>query len=84
MAHFRGVVQGARKAESRLGHKSSGLRTEAQSWEGKVVTYLTYDAKAGHDVAQVWLEPHHGAGSTRLLYDGPVSGKGGNTDAPHV
>ena len=45
MAHFRGEVQGRRTAASRLGHKTTGLRTEAQSWEGKVVTYLTYDAE---------------------------------------
>ncbi len=74
MAHFRGIVAGARGTASRLGHASSGMQVEAQSWEGKVVTYLQHDAATGQDMATVTLEPHHGAGTSRVLYHGPVSG----------
>lgn len=73
MAHFRGTLCGARGEASRLGGKSSGLRTEAASWQGKVVTYL-YE-KDGIDYARVSLARHNGSGCERELYDGPVSGK---------
>lgn len=74
MAHFRGTVSGARGEASRLGHKASGMRVEAQSWQGKVVTVLTYDETTGKDMATVYLERHNGAGTSVQLYSGPVGG----------
>ncbi len=74
MAHFRGTVAGARGQASRLGHASSGMQVEAQSWSGKVVTHLQHDAATGQDMATVTLERHNGAGTSRVLYHGPVSG----------
>ncbi len=74
MAHFRGIIAGTRADVSRLSHKSAGLRTEAQSWQGKVVTTLEHDAATGQDIATVTLERHEGAGTSQLLYHGPVSG----------
>lgn len=75
MAHFRGTIKGARGEASRLGHKRSGLCVEAQSWQGKVSVGLYHDEATGLDMARVWLVPHHGNGSTKELYIGPVSGE---------
>lgn len=71
MAKFRGIVQGDDKTEtSRLGHRL--LTTQAQSWEGKVVTQLWEDDD-GIIQARVSLESHQGAGTRKVLYDGPVN-----------
>jgi hypothetical protein len=73
MAHFYGTVSGkARSQASRLGSKSSGLRTVAASWQGAVAVDL-YE-RDGLDCAQITLIPWHGHGTTRVIYDGPVSG----------
>lgn len=73
MAHFYGAVTGkARTEATRLGSKASGLRAVAASWEGSVVTRL-YE-RDGIDWAEVYLSPWHGSGTSKLLYDGPVSG----------
>ena len=72
MAHFRGTLQGARGEASRLGGKGSGLVATAASWQGGVRVYL-YNID-DVDMARIELRPHHGAGTSRLLYDGPVSG----------
>ena len=77
MAHFRGTTSGGRGEASRLGTKASGIRVEAQSWAGKVV--VTLEERDGVDFARVTLEPHHGAGTFRALYDGPVSGPKNDT-----
>jgi hypothetical protein len=73
MAHFYGITKGSRGEASRLGSKVSGLEVQAASWSGKVVVSLwcRYD---GVDMATVSLAPHHGNGTSRTLYDGPVSG----------
>lgn len=75
MAHFRGTIQGQRGQASRLGSKQSGLTVEAQSWQGKVVVYLTHDDVTGKDMAFVTLEQHHNAGQRqKVVYHGPVAG----------
>jgi len=74
MAHFRGILRGSRGEATRLGTKASGLRVEAQSWQGKLVVYLSYDAKSRKDVASVELERHFGEGASRLLWSGNVDG----------
>lgn len=71
MAHYRGTIQGSRGEASRLGHKSTGLVVEAQSWSGKIVTRLF--ERDGQDMAVVSMEPHKGTGVSRILYEGPVS-----------
>lgn len=73
MAHFYGTIQGARGEASRLGHKSSGLSAYAASWQGAVAIQM-YEEN-GIDKVSVRLTTHHGAGSDRVLYEGPVSGK---------
>lgn len=72
MAHFYGTLKGSRGRTSRLGTKSSGLVARVASWEGAVEVAL-YEVD-GVDFASVYLRPHEGAGMTRLLYEGTVSG----------
>lgn len=74
MAHFRGTIKGQRGEASRLGSKKSGLTVEAASWQGKVVVRLCADEHGGPDEAVVSLEPHHGQGTSKELYRGPVGG----------
>ncbi len=74
MAHFFAAIQGHRGEASRLGTKRSGLDATAASWQGSVSVRLWHDAKTGRDMARVSLEPWHGAGVSRSLYYGPVSG----------
>lgn len=72
MAHFYGILQGARGQATRCGTRTSGMDMTAASWEGAVsVTLYEQD---GRDYARVALMPWHGAGTSRVLYDGPVSG----------
>lgn len=73
MAHFRGRIQGIRGEASRLGSPKSGLQVEAASWQGKVTVSLSVN-DAGQDVALVELDLHHGKGTRKTLYDGPVNG----------
>lgn len=73
MAQYRGTIQGARGEASRLGGKESGLHVTAASWQGAVRVDL-FEAN-GVDIACVRLQPHHGQGTSRILYEGPVSGK---------
>lgn len=75
MAHFYGTLQGARGQASRLGTKASDLLAVAASWEGAVSTKVYFNDDAGCDYARVMLIPWHGNGTSRVLYDGPVSGK---------
>lgn len=89
MAHFYGTVKGQRSEASRIGHKSSGLTTVAASWQGAVRVIL-YE-QDGTDMAHVWLVPWYGAGTTRTIYNGPVSGAStsvaehiAHAEAPHV
>ena len=74
MAHFRGTIQGQRGQASRLGSKRTGFDAHIASWQGCVDVYLSADEN-GVDHARVTLSPHHGVGTDRVLYDGPISGK---------
>ena len=74
MAQYLGRVQGSRGPVQRLGSKMSGLDTIAASWQGSVRVRLSHNADTDTDEAYVTLEPWHGAGVNRVLYDGPVSG----------
>ena len=75
MAHFYGTLDGNRGTASRLGTRGSGLRTTAASWEGSVRVCLHHDEETDTDFAHVTLEPWHGAGISRELYDGPIGGE---------
>ncbi len=74
MAHYYGELVGSRGITTRLGHKGSGLRTTAASWEGAVRVYIHHDSETGHDYASVALVPWEGAGITRLLFEGRIDG----------
>lgn len=74
MAHFYGTLQGNRGRASRLGTPTSGLSTVAASWQGSVQVDLIHIN--GEDHAYVALVPWHGKGIGKILYDGPVGGKG--------
>ena len=75
MAHFRGTLSADGKAEvSRFGRKVTGLRVEAQSWQGKVVVELYHNEQTGTDMAHVHLRPHKDKGTDFELYHGPVGG----------
>ena len=78
MAQYRGTLTGQRGQASRLGTKSSGLSAHIASWSGAVDVDLWYDASTDTDMARVTLAQHHGSGQypARVLYVGPVSGKG--------
>jgi hypothetical protein len=79
MAHFRGIIQGGRGSVSRLGH--SFFHAHIASWEGAISVRLyiirtgTGKAMTERDFAEVRIVPHYGAGTSHLLYDGPIDGK---------
>jgi hypothetical protein len=79
MAHFYGTAEGSRREASRLGTKSSGLRTVAASWQGAIEVGLHHDEASGLDRATVRMVPWKGTGRSQLLYEGPV---GGTEEAP--
>lgn len=70
MAHFYGTLQGNRGEASRCGSPSSGLVTEAASWQGAVRCYVY--VKGGKDWVRVSLGPWMGVGESKLLYQGPI------------
>jgi hypothetical protein len=76
MAPFYGSVQGSQGEVTRLGTNQSGIQTVAASWEGGVSTRL-YKREDGEVWARVSLIPwgRSRAGTSQLLYDGPVGGQ---------
>jgi hypothetical protein len=65
MARFYGAVQGARGEATRLGGTDSGLRTEACSWQGKIVVRLGADHQRP-DINTVSIHvDQHGSSSNR-------------------
>lgn len=71
MAQFYGKIQGQRGEATRLGSKTSGLRTTAASWEGAVRVRLDH-IDGAWDEARISLATWHGAGNDVRLYAGPV------------
>lgn len=71
MAHFYGRMKGAKGETSRLGTKASGLRANLASWQGCVQVHLYANEEVDH--VRVTLDTHHGQGTFRVLYDGPVN-----------
>ena len=75
MSHFYGSLHGSRGKATRCGTKSSGYEAIAASWQGAVETRLWHDEDTGLDMARVSLIPWHGAGVSKVLYEGPVRGE---------
>ena len=73
MAHFYGGISGNRGPATRMGTKRSGFDAYAASWEGSVHIWL--HEVDGVDYARVELRPWMGQGTSRELFNGPVSGK---------
>lgn len=74
MSHFYGIISGNRGEATRGGSKDSGYRATAASWQGSVRVYLHHNSATGKDEARVELQPWHGHGTSRVLYDGNVDG----------
>ena len=72
MSHFYGCIsESARKTQpTARGHKSTGLKTWAAGWGGKIEVSVWEDGGIDHFV--VWMQPHHGNGDKRLLASGIV------------
>lgn len=78
MAHFYGELQGTRGEATRLGTKTSGLRTTAASWDGAIKVYLEHDERTGKNTYVVRETKWHGHGVDRLIAEGVI----GEPDAP--
>ena len=74
MSHFySAITESARKTvPTARGHKTTGIKTYAASWAGRIEVELWHDDKAGLDRYRVTQAPHHGAGCSRLLAEGVV------------
>ena len=69
MSHFYGVISNsARKTiPTARAHKSTGLTTNAQSWEGQIVTHIYYDETAKKDAFRVTRQSHASSGGESVL-----------------
>lgn len=77
MTQYRGMIRGNHGPATRCGTKKSGLSIRAGSWSGGVVVSFYHDHRAGVDMVHVSLcQWENGAGSDRLLYQGPADGTG--------
>lgn len=54
MAQYMGIVSGGRGEASRLGHKTSGLRTQARGWRSGITVYASYDEEQDRDEFTVY------------------------------
>ena len=64
MAEFRGTVQGNRGEASRLGHKSSGLTTECNTWNFGVRCRAVYNEFTERNEIVVFSTSGSGYGSS--------------------
>ncbi len=58
MSAFYGMVQGNRGAATRGGSKASGFKTTAQSWDGSIITRMSYG-----DEGELMVEIEYAEGS---------------------
>jgi len=72
MAHFYGVLSGARGDATRCGNKGSGMIATAASWNGAIVVELHYDEASGKNRFTVSETRWHGAGRNREIATGIV------------
>ena len=72
MAQFFGSIEGQRGEATRLGNKSSGLVTEACSWQDKIVVRLTHNEATGKDEFTIDMEPHQGSGDRVEIAKGVI------------
>lgn len=74
MANFKGSIRGGRGAVSRLGHKTTGLTTENNGWNGGVRVCARYSEEHGDLFAIYATGGSNGAKSPE--YIGTVDQKG--------
>ena len=74
MSHFYGTLKGNRGKATRQGSKASGVVTYTASWKGAVRVMAWYNEETGKDMVDVSFVSWHGAGSSKLIYRGPISG----------
>jgi hypothetical protein len=74
MSHFYGTLKGNKGGTSRCGSKNSGMETYTASWAG-AVRVMAYVHENGEDWVRVELTRWHGAGTSAILYEGPISGE---------
>lgn len=77
MAHFCGVLKGARGLVTRMGSKKSGLVVTAAGWRGAICVALSHDEQEDADIFRVEQIPWNGAGCSRTLCIGRL-GEWGN------
>lgn len=70
MAHFYGLVHGARGEASRLGDKKSGMTACAAGWGGAIKVRVWHDSEAGVDRFAVDMTPWHGSGDSECIATG--------------
>lgn len=71
MSHFYGQIHGSRGPATRCGHKASGVDAYVASWDGRLESEAY--VQDGIDYVRVGFRPHHGTGTIKTLYDGPIN-----------
>lgn len=71
MSHFYGTLQGQRGEATRCGSRSSGLVTNAASWNGAIQVELYVDAQ-GRDCYRIHERTWRGAGKHKLIAEGVI------------
>ena len=72
MSTFYGTVIGNRETPAtRCGSRASGITTAAQSWDGSVITRLTYD-ESGELMVELRTSPDSSARGCTLLFYGTL------------
>jgi hypothetical protein len=60
MAKFYGSIKGSRGEATRCGTINSGIKTSVQSWDGSIITALSYDGD-NRDILMVEVRMSEGS-----------------------
>jgi hypothetical protein len=72
MSAFYGSIVGSRGEATRCGTKNSGLKVAAQSWDGSVITRLSYDADGKLNVTLEVAEGSSSGYGSKELFSGTL------------
>lgn len=67
MSTFYGCVQGNRGSVTRVGSRASGFKASAQSYDGSVVTYLSYNDN-GDLMVEICVSDSSSCYGSRIFY----------------
>lgn len=67
MSHFYGETQGNRGEATRCGHKNSGIRSRAASWNVGCTVRIWWDAGLKQDVMSFTIDNGNGSGKNRSM-----------------